>query len=117
MKHFDRRLVNLRDAGPTAMQQGDIVVVPRSPKRVIVVGNVSRPGTQLIPDGGALSVAQALELAGGPTPYKDSVKVTVLRQGEGGKIELVEDYVLPRDADSPKLSRALKNGDVVHVKQ
>jgi polysaccharide biosynthesis/export protein len=66
-----------------AMQQGDIVYVPKAPM-FYVYGEVQKPGSYRIdPD---LTVAQAISLGGGLTPRGTERGIVVKRSDKNGKV-------------------------------
>ncbi|RYG67086.1 hypothetical protein EON80_14265 [bacterium] len=62
-----------------ALTDGDIVVVPRSKNRILVVGAVTKPGSYALPEDRPLTVGDALSLAGGPQNTGRVRSVTLLR--------------------------------------
>lgn len=81
--------------------------------KIAVGGEVNRPGTYVIPDGGATTILNALTLAGEPTTYGVRKDVLILRNIDGqityNKIDLTSaDFV-----NSPYFY--LKQNDYVYV--
>ncbi|MEQ1558614.1 MAG: polysaccharide export protein EpsE [Methyloglobulus sp.] len=70
-----------------AMQQGDIVYVPKAPM-FYIYGEVLKPGSYRIEP--KLSVAQALSLGGGLTPRGTERGIMVKRSDKNGKITEID---------------------------
>jgi polysaccharide export outer membrane protein len=60
-----------------------VILTELNSMRVYIVGEVEKPGMYTLPE--PVSVAQALALAGGPTPYASTDTMTVIRDGVAGQ--------------------------------
>jgi protein involved in polysaccharide export with SLBB domain len=104
--------VSNRIGGPLA--DGDVVVVPRSKQRVLVVGAVSKPGSYALPEDRPLTIGDALSLAGGPQNTARVKTITLLRS----KNEVVTRTILRIDQPENGLlavNQLVQNGDVIYV--
>ncbi|QID16761.1 polysaccharide export protein EpsE [Nitrogeniibacter mangrovi] len=86
------------------LQGGDRIYVQRAPK-FYIYGQVNRPGAFRLEPG--MTVMQGLATGGGITPRGTEKGLQIHRRGADGKIEVVE----------PKLTSALKNNDVIYVRE
>ncbi|WP_274520015.1 polysaccharide biosynthesis/export family protein [Abditibacterium utsteinense] len=101
-----------RTGGP--LHDGDIVVVPRSKQRVLVVGAVSKPGSYALPEDRPLTIGDALSLAGGPQNTARVKTITLLRPNG----QVVTRTILHIDRPENGLlavNQPIQNGDVIYV--
>lgn len=113
--------VDVRDAlakGQTLdfpLQEGDFIVVPQNLSRVLVMPSVNKPGYYPIPEGGKLTVGEALVMAGGPKDRAKLWEVAILRQTPAG----VERQILPlgniQAGQIAPLNQELQSGDILYV--
>jgi len=108
-------LPGLKEAAPILLRDGDFVYVPSNSSRVVVVGEVNAPGVQIIPDGGSLTVAQALALSGGARPGQGRVTIQIWRSGPNSKLEVIERYADSTGPEDPRLNQLLQENDIVAV--
>ena len=93
------------------VRPGDIVVVPRAEREVVVLGAVQRPGSYPLRPGGRL--LDALAAAGGVVTERAGDELTVRRQGEAQPLRVSVRELVER-AD-PAANVELRPGDVVFV--
>lgn len=100
------------DAVP-AVQNGDVVYVPKLTDRLTVLGQVNTPGHLIVPLGEQLTVLDAIgRLGGGLTERADRTTALVIRNGEQtARIDLKR---LLQEGDLSQ-NMALQPGDVVVV--
>ncbi len=108
---YDRMVQSLGDeAGNPSLEAGDVLVVGRAERRVLVLGAVTRPGALTYAEG--LRLLDAVAMAGGPTTRSDLAHVTLTRSsGETVEVDLAE---VLRQPGSDANARLLA-GDVVFV--
>ena len=95
------------------LQGGDVIIVPRAERGVIVLGEVVRPGYYQFKVGDGL--LDAIMLAGGFADTADEEAVSLTRQyPEGPEIEII-DFSLLMDDRYLAEDRPLKGGDVIIV--
>ncbi len=102
---------------PVDLQEGDLVIVPRNPNRVLVMNAVATPGYYPIPENGTLTVGDALLMAGGAVSGAKLQEVAILRRTSDGG---VNKRIIPvnRIAEGQfTIDEPLSNGDVVYVPQ
>jgi protein involved in polysaccharide export with SLBB domain len=102
------------------LQEGDYVVVPRNPQRVLVMPGVNKPGYYSMPeDGSKFTVADALKAAGGVKGnLRDYKEIWIVRQTPSGttKQAIPLDKVHKGEQSLEEvLSQPLQSGDVVYV--
>ena len=116
------RLVNLRPlldsldspAGRLVLGPGDVLLIPANAARVAVLGEVRAPGAFDVPDGGSLSVTDALILAGSTTGDADKKKALLLRRGAGKPTQIavnLDDALRGQGA----ADQTLQPGDILYV--
>jgi protein involved in polysaccharide export with SLBB domain len=106
------------DAAPFPLLPGDLVVVRRNERAVVVLGEAREPGPVRLTDGRAYRLADVVAEAGGLTAQGSLVRVYLGRKGPDGRLE-VRAYRLDRFlkdgtmADNPEVFA----GDVVLIGQ
>jgi polysaccharide export outer membrane protein len=97
------------------LQPGDIIVVPEgAPPTVLVLGDVSKPGSYEIPRDARL--LDAFSRAGGATEKADLRRVTLARQGVPGSRTLdLQPLLAKGDTSDPELNLLLQPGDTIFV--
>jgi polysaccharide export outer membrane protein len=130
IKAAPERISILRDEGPLTvdlisflqkgrvdqnvpMRNGDIVFVPETENRVVVLGQVVKPGPYFFKAGDR--VTDLLSAAGGPTPRASLREVGVIRQNGDKPTVLVANLDRFFRAGDTSQNVALKPGDVVFV--
>lgn len=93
-----------------ALRAGDVLVVPRAERRVVVLGSVATPGALPLREG--MRLLEAVALAGGPSPGADLSRLTLTRAS--GATEVV-DFASVMAQPGSEANRLLQPGDVVHV--
>lgn len=95
------------------LQGGDVIIVPKADRGVIILGEVERPGYYRFQAGDGL--LDAVMLAGGLTELADEQRVSLTRRSADGAVvelidfsQLLEDRYLAED-------RLLQGGDVIVV--
>jgi len=106
-------LVDGNTSSNLALEAGDVVIVPESKDRVVVMGAVQKPGPYLFKPGDR--VVDALSAAGGPTQKATMSEIGLIRQ-EGQKpgvkpLNLDKFY---KSGDAAQ-NLALRPGDIVYV--
>ncbi len=92
-----------------------VIVKSASPMRVYVAGEVAHPG-EFRADGAALTLAEAVTLAGGPKLAGDTRRVFILRRGPDGTARFLRTrYDRIQDGDAPEADVLLAPYDVVFV--
>lgn len=81
--------------GNVVLQDGDVVVVPKHPTTVTVLGAVARPGA--IPAAGALKVHEYLTLAGGLREDAAGDRIVVVHANGGAAPAKASTEILPGD--------------------
>lgn len=99
------------------LSDGDLVVVPRSQQRVLVVGAVSKPGSYALPEDRIATVGDALSLAGGPQNTARVKTVTLLRSPGPNQpvIRTVLALDKPGDDGLLALNQPIQSGDVIYA--
>lgn len=98
----------------SALSDGDIVVVPRSKQRILVVGAVNKPGSYPIAENRIFTIGDALSLAGGPQNTGTAKTITLLRPNKTTvtrtdlRIDRPENNLLA-------VNLPIQNGDVIYV--
>jgi len=97
----------------TTLQAGDLVVVPEgAPPTVLVLGEVTKPGSYEIQ--GEARLLDALSLAGGPTTKADLRHVTLGRAGTTGTRSLdLQPLLAGEQTTNPELNVPLRPGDTI----
>jgi len=95
------------------LQGGDVIIVPRAERRVMVLGEVNQPGYYQFESGDGL--LDAIILAGGFLESADEEKVSLTRMTEHGpEIETIDFSLLMEDRFLAS-DRLLQGGDVIMV--
>ena len=94
--------------------QVNVNVTEYSKRRFTVLGQVQKPGAYEMPDRDAITLLQAIGIAGGYTPIADPSKIVLKRAGSGG------DQVIKIDAsrmvkDNSVVAMQVLPGDVISV--
>ena len=97
------------------LQPGDIIVVPEgAPPTVLVLGDVTKPGSYEI--ARAARLLDVFSQAGGATEKADLRRVTLARQGVPGSKTLdLEPLLAKGDTSNPDLNLLLQPGDTLFV--
>lgn len=85
---FEQLFLEGADAYDQPVMNGDVLIVPRRPNGVQVMGAVPRPG--MVEHAPARTVSDYVELAGGFARRADRDDVTVLRAGTGTRLDAGE---------------------------
>ena len=86
------------------IQNGDVLWVDRAPM-LYIYGEVQRPGPMRLERG--MTLMQSLATGGGITQRGTEKGIRVHRKGADGKVQVIQ----------PTMDEALKDGDVVYVKE
>jgi protein involved in polysaccharide export with SLBB domain len=96
------------------LQSGDVIIVPRATRGVIVLGEVQRPGYYQFREGD--QVLDAIMLAGGFLESADEAGVSLTRQtADGSLVEMIDFSLLKEDRVVAEGDRPLEDGDVIIV--
>jgi len=98
-----------------SLQNGDLVLIPESQSRFVVLGYVNRPGFFPLPEGRSLTLSEAIATAQGQNVRGRLSRVALVRI-EGGK-EKRTVYDLGRFMNQGDFSQnpLLQSGDVIYV--
>lgn len=106
-------LVDGNASANVALEKGDVVIVPESKNKVVVMGAVAKPGPYLFRSGD--KVVDVLSAAGGPAPKAVMSNIGVVRrEGEKPVVKPVNLDKFYKDGD-PTQNVALEPGDIVYV--
>lgn len=96
-----------------ALEPGDVIYVPRGNIKVIVLGEVGKPGIYTIPPTNA-RLLDVLALAGGLRPTAEERSITITRQNNEGTEKITIDI---RRASRGELSQniEIRNNDIISV--
>jgi polysaccharide export outer membrane protein len=73
-------------------EDGDVLSVPGVETKYQVLGQVNRPASYVYPEQANITVLDALQAAGGPTPSANLSKVTIHRMVNGKPTDIKVDY-------------------------
>lgn len=79
-------LVEGKTDGNIGLRPGDTLVIPANQSRIAVLGGVGQPGYYDLPDGKAVTVADALGLAKGPQKNAKIGEVALVRMVDGKQV-------------------------------
>ena len=96
----------------TPLESGDLVIVPEVKNRVVVMGQVAKPGSYYLATGERL--IDVLSAAGFPTPQAKTSEIGIIRQGTGKPTVTPVDLEKFKQGDMSQ-NPALLGGDVVYV--
>lgn len=97
-------------------QDGDYVVVPQNPNRVLVMAAVKNPGTYALPEDRPLTVGEALSLAGGATDTAKLKQIAILHPSPQGMQRRVLSLNGSKNVQINS-SVVLQSGDILYVPQ
>ena len=110
---LQRLLVDGDASANVALQSGDVIILPESKNKVIVMGAVTKPGPYLFRDGD--KVIDVLSAAGGPAPKAVTNNIGVVRrEGDKPVVKPVNLDKFYKDGDA-KQNVTLEPGDIVYV--
>lgn len=97
------------------VKAGDVIFVPETDRRVLVMGEVARPGSFVLESNVVSRVLDVVMLAGGPNKGAKLSEVMVVRQNgdKPGGIQVNLDAVLKGGATEQNI--IIKPGDLVYV--
>jgi len=98
-----------------ALRPGDVLLIPANNARIAVLGEVRQPAAYDIPDGGALSVTDALILAGSVTSEADKKNAVLLRRQPGSKPLQIAVNLDDALRGKGTADAALQPGDILYV--
>jgi protein involved in polysaccharide export with SLBB domain len=111
--NLEQLLIDGNTSANLPLTSGDLVIVPETRSRVVIMGQVNKPGPYLLKAGDR--VVDVLSSAGGPTPNAGTHQIGIIRQKES------KPTVTPVDIDkfykSGDMSQnlALEPGDIIYV--
>ena len=97
------------------LQGGDVIIVPRAERGVIVLGEVNHPGYYQFQSGDGL--LDAIVLAGGFSESADEEQVSLTRYSEGNTEVSIIDFSLLMENRFLAEDRLLQGGDVIMVRR
>lgn len=100
------------DRAGEKLHDGDVVVVPRSKNRVLVVGAVGKPGSYAMPEDRTLTVGDAISLAGGT---QNNAKKVTLMHPKGNQVESTLLRLDRAEKGVLGVNRVMEAGDVLYV--
>ncbi len=110
---FGRFMENRYLADNAPLQGGDVIIVPKAERGVIVLGEVQAPGYYKFgPDSGLLD---AIMLAGGFTENAQEDRVSLTRQTDRGAEIVMIDFTALVDKRYLEDDAALQDGDLIIV--
>ncbi len=71
-------------AATVALMPGDVLQIPAIASKVAILGEVKSPGEYPVPEGGALTLASAVTLAGGPLQDANLKTASLVRRNAAG---------------------------------
>ena len=111
-----RDLMNNRYlADNVPLQGGDVIIVPRAERGVIVLGEVNHPGYYQFQSGDGL--LDAIIMAGGFSESADEEQVSLTRYSEGNTEVSIIDFSLLMENRFLAEDRLLQGGDVIMVRR
>src|SRR6266550_4275087 len=110
---LEKLLIDGNASANVRLTAGDVVIVPESKNKVVIMGGVLRPGPYLFKDGD--HVVDVLSAAGGPTPKAVLSSIGVVRlEDKKPAVKPVNLDKFYKSADAAQ-NVALQAGDVVYV--
>lgn len=98
-----------------ALQNGDVIVVPRNESRATVLAAVNKPGSYPLPEDRPATIGDLLTLAGGTSFQAKTKEVALLRKTPTG----VQQFIYPMDRAGKNgilaVDVLIQNGDVLYV--
>ncbi|HEX8832612.1 MAG TPA: SLBB domain-containing protein, partial [Abditibacteriaceae bacterium] len=110
-----RVLVQNDPVANVTLATGDVLTVPDA-RGITVLGTVQKPGTYIVEEGGSPRVADVLALAGGLSVKPDAGKITLLRNLQDGKQQVLDiDPVALIERGDASQNALVRDGDLVNV--
>lgn len=114
--NLEKLLVEGDPSANVSLEPGDVVIVPETTERIVVMGAVAKPGPYIFKPGDR--IVDVLSLAGGPSGDAVINEVGVIRQTGAAKpivtpVNLEKFY---KDGDMSQ-NIPLRSGDIVYVPQ
>jgi polysaccharide export outer membrane protein len=111
--NLEQLLVDGNPSANVTLSSGDLVIVPETKSRVVIMGQVVKPGPYLLKPGDR--VVDVLSSAGGPTPNAGTQEIGIIRQGTPKPT--VTPVNLEKFYKSGDMSQnlALQPGDIIYV--
>lgn len=109
-------LVDGKTAGNVRLMPGDTLVVPANEARIAVLGGVGQPGYYDLPDGKAVTVADALGMAKGPQKNAKMGDVALVRVVDGKQVVSTLDVASFLKKGDLSQNPIVASGDVIYVK-
>jgi len=95
------------------VQKGDIVFIPKIEQRIIVIGEVTSPGS--VPFDKPLNIMELLSKAGGFTQNANKNNVVVVRYDRDQPRFITIDIENALNVGDPNQNLLLQNGDIVYI--
>jgi polysaccharide biosynthesis/export protein len=110
-------LEQLLDSGNSSanvtLSSGDLVIVPQTKSRVVIMGKVAKPGPYGIKEGDR--VVDVLSSAGGPTPGARTDQIGIIRQKDSKPVVTPVNLDMFYKSGDLSQNLALEPGDVIYV--
>lgn len=106
-------LENSNEADNIKVQGGDVLFIPQAYRRVLVLGEVQRPGAYEVDD--ETRILDILATAGGPSNQADLTEATLTRRAND-QVYSVDLEALMQDSNHSE-NRAVQGGDILYVPQ
>lgn len=110
---FNELMENRYLTGNLFLQGGDVVIVPKADRGVIVLGDVVRPGYYQFKAGDG--VLDAIMLAGGLLESAQEESVSLTRQTEDGAEVSLVDFSMLKESRFLEEDISLRGGDIIMV--
>lgn len=94
------------------LEPGDIIYVPKGNIKVVILGEVNKPGIYLVPPSNS-HLLEVLALAGGLRATAEERRITITRQTEGTSQQILID--LRKASRDPSQNIEIKNNDIITI--
>lgn len=107
----------VRDGGPKPdfkLSDRDYVVVPENQTKTLILGAVNKPGSYPYPENHALSIGEAISMAGGPSAGARLKDISIFRQTPQG-VQRREISLEKSNHNQLATNEVLQPGDLVYI--
>jgi polysaccharide export outer membrane protein len=101
-------------AGKVVLYPGDVLSIPENRNMIGLIGDFQKPSDYIIPDGGSITVSQAMLLGGGLTKDANIHKASLLRYDSNGGAT-VTNFDIGKLLEGKVEDYKLQKGDIVYV--